>query len=182
MIIPMFIAVYMPNIQVSFLLRDDGVVRPSTQSYVILTGALTVAISALAFGRIRRRLSAGQILLLCFACQGAGIVIMGLSHGAVPIALGCGVLGIGTGISNPLISDLIVTRTEPELRSRAIGASYTARYSGDFLNPLIVHPLGVALGLHTAFVLVGAVFLGGVAVAAIYRQSFGSRAELQSAR
>jgi len=37
MIIPMFIAVYMPNIQVSFLLRDDGVTSAPIQSYVILT-------------------------------------------------------------------------------------------------------------------------------------------------
>jgi MFS family permease len=173
MIIPMFIAVYMPNIQVSFLLRDDGIVGPSIQSYVILTGAFTVAVSALCFGPIRRRFSGAQILLACFVFQGIGIAIMGLSHAAVPIAIGCGVLGIGTGISNPLISDVIVARTSPEMRSRAIGLSYTARYSGDFLNPLIVHPLGLALGLHTAFVAVGGLFLAGVAVAAVWRQAMG---------
>jgi len=173
MIIPMFIAVYMPNIQVSFLLRDDGVVGPSVQSYVILTGAFTVAVAALCFGPIRRRISGPQILLACFVFQGTGIVIMGLSHAALPIALGCGVLGIGTGISNPLISDMIVARTTPQMRSGAIGLSYTARYSGDFLNPLIVHPLGLALGLHTAFVVVGGLFLAGVSVAAVWRQAMG---------
>ena len=56
------------------------------------------------------------------------------------------------------------------MRSSAIGLSYTARYSGDFLNPLIVHPLGLALGLHTAFVVVGGLFLAGVVVAAVWRQ------------
>ena len=44
MIIPMFVAVYMPNIQVSFLLRDDGITRPGIQSIVILTGAFTVGV------------------------------------------------------------------------------------------------------------------------------------------
>jgi MFS family permease len=176
MIIPMFIAVYMPNIQVSFLLRDDGIIGPSIQSYVILTGAFTVAVSALCFGPIRRRISGAQILLACFVFQGIGITVMGLSHAAIPIAIGCGILGIGTGISNPLISDVIVARTTPEMRSRAIGLSYTARYSGDFINPLIVHPLGLALGLHTAFVVVGGLFLAGVIVAAIWRQSMGRTA------
>lgn len=171
MIIPMFIAVYMPNIQVSFLLRDDNIVRPLTQSHVIETGAFTVAVAAFCFGMIRRRFSGAQILLACFVFQGAGIVIMGLSHTGLGIATGCGVLGIGTGISNPLISDMIVSRSTPEMRSRAIGASYTARYSGDFLNPLIMHPLGVRLGLHVAFVVVGALFLAGVAVAAAVRQT-----------
>jgi MFS family permease len=171
MIIPMFIAVYMPNIQVSFLLRDDGIMGPINQSYVILTGAFMVAVSAFCFSAIRRRLSAAQILIACFLFQGVGIVIMGLSHTALGIAAGCGVLGIGTGIANPLISDIIVGRTAPEMRSRAIGASYTARYSGDFLNPLIVHPLGVALGLHNAFLLVGALFLAGATIAAGLRQT-----------
>ncbi len=54
---------------------------------------------------------------------GAGIMIMGLSHPTLPIALGRGVLGIGTGISNPLICDKIVARTTPEVRRSAIWLS-----------------------------------------------------------
>ena len=180
MIIPMFVAVYMPNIQVSFLLRDDGVVSAPIQSYVILTGAFMVAVAAMFYGSIRKRLSSAQILLACFVFQGVGILIMGLTTDAVVTAIGCGVLGIGTGISNPLISDLIVARTSPELRSKAIGLSYTARYSGDFLNPAIMYPLRVTLGLHGAFMVVGALFLAGVAVAAIWRQSTGKPAAVAS--
>jgi hypothetical protein len=75
-----------------------------------------------------------------------------------------------------------VSRTAPAVRSLAIGASYTARYSGDFINPWIVHPLGVAFGLHTAFVMIGALFLAGAGIAAIARASFGSRENLAAAR
>ncbi len=169
-IIPMFLAVYMPNIQVSFLLRDDGIIRPQIQGYVILTGAATVALAALTYGTLSRRLSSRQILMACFVFQGLGIVIMGLSHTVPLIALGCGVLGIGTGIANPLISDLIVARTTPEMRGPAIGLSYTTRYLGDFINPWIMFPLGRALGLHIAFVWVGIAFLLAVAVAIVIRQ------------
>ena len=177
MIIPMFIAVYMPNIQVSFLLRDDGIDEPLVQSHVIETGAFTVAVSALCFGMIRRRFSGPQILIACFVFQGIGIALMGVSHSAVPIALGCGILGIGTGIANPLISDLIVARTTPEVRSSAIGVSYTARYSGDFLNPLVMLPLARVIGLHNAFLVVGGAFLAGVVIAVLWRQSLGKTAE-----
>jgi MFS family permease len=176
MIIPMFIAVYMPNIQVSFLLRDDGIGDSLTQSHVIETGAFTVAVSALCFGMIRRRFSGPRILLACFVFQGIGIALMGVSHSAVPIALGCGILGIGTGIANPLISDLIVARTTPQVRSSAIGVSYTARYSGDFLNPLVMLPLAKLMGLHSAFVVLGAAFLIGVAIAILWRQSMAKAA------
>jgi MFS family permease len=176
LILPMFVAVYMPNIQVSFLLADDGIVGPSMQSLVILTGAFTVAVSALCFGPVSRRFSGPQILLACFVFQGVGIAVMGLSHTAPLIALGCGILGCGTGIANPLISDLLVTRTTPDMRSRAIGVSYTARYSGDFINPLVMHPLGVAIGLHNAFIAAGASFLVGVVVAIAWRQAIAKPA------
>ncbi|MDB5393739.1 MAG: transporter [Rhodospirillales bacterium] len=176
MIIPMFVAVYMPNIQVSFLLRDDGISDPGFQGKVIMTGALFVAIAALLFGWIRKWLSSAQILMLCFVLQGVGIALMGLADGAVVTAIGCAILGSGTGISNPLISDLIVSRTSPELRSKAIGISYTARYSGDFLNPALMYPLRVTLGLHGAFIVVGVLFLVGVAVAAVWRQAIGKPA------
>ena len=177
LILPMFVAVYMPNIQVQFLLRDDGITGPSAQSYVILTGAFTVAVAALCYGPVSRRFSGPQILMACFVFQGLGITLMGLSHGAVPIALGCGILGIGTGIANPLISDLLVARTTPDMRSRAIGLSYTARYSGDFINPLIMRPLAIAMGLHSAFLVAGGAFLAGVVVAVLWRQSLRKTAE-----
>jgi predicted MFS family arabinose efflux permease len=177
LILPMFVAVYMPNIQVSFLLRDDGIVGPSIQSYVILVGAFTVAVSALCYGPVSRRFSGAQILMACFVFQGIGITLMGLSHSAMPIALGCGILGIGTGIANPLISDLLVARTTPDMRSRAIGLSYTARYSGDFINPLIMRPLAIATSLHHAFLMVGIAFLAGVVIAVLWRQSSGKTAE-----
>lgn len=177
-IIPMFIAVYMPNIQVSFLLRDDGVVSPSAQSNVILAGAIAVAIAAPFYGPAKRILGTAPILLLCFLLQGIGIALMGLMHGSAWTALGCFILGLGTGIANPLISDLIVARTTPGLRSKAIGLSYTARYGGDFLNPWIMRPLASIIGLHRAFTIVGALFLAGVAIAAMARQSFRGRAKV----
>ncbi len=176
MIIPMFVAVYMPNIQVSFLLRDDNITDPMLQSYVILSGAFFVAVAALLYGKVRHLLSSAQILMLCFFCQGVGILIMGLTTGAVVTAVGCSVLGIGTGIANPLISDILVSRTSPQQRSKAIGVSYTARYSGDFINPWIMHPLGVAIGLHNAFVTLGVAFLVGVAVTIVWRGATGKPA------
>jgi dipeptide/tripeptide permease len=62
------------------------------------------------------------------------------------------------------------------MRGPAIGLSYTARYLGDFFNPWIMLPLGRALGLHTAFLWVGAAFLVGVVVAVIWRQAAGKPA------
>ena len=45
-----------------------------------------------------------------------------------------------------------------------MGLGYTARYVGDFLNPVIVGPLAIAAGLHMAFVILGAAFIAAVLV------------------
>ena len=148
---------------------------------IILTGAFMVGITSLFYGRFRPHLSSSAILYLCFLFQGAGITIMGLSHTPVPIALGCGILGVGTGIANPLISDWIVARASSEIRARAIGASYTMRYVGDFANPFIMKPLGALIGLHTAFTLVGAIFLASVGAFALWRQTPTARRGAETA-
>ena len=56
-------------------------------------------------------------------------------------------------------------------RGRVIGFSYTARYFGQFLNPVIVYPLSVQLGIHNAFLIVGAVMATGALIAAGWRSS-----------
>jgi sugar phosphate permease len=54
---------------------------------------------------------------------------------------------------------MLITRAGPNARGRAAGLGYTARYLGDFANPVIVAPLAVAVGLHGAFVVLGGAFV-----------------------
>ncbi len=87
------------------------------------------------------------------------------------------------GIRHQVWRSFLTTYPSPAIWRNAGGTqqrhrfSYTARYSRDFLNPLVNHPLSLALGLHTAFVVVGGLFLVGVGVAAAWRQTMGVQAE-----
>ena len=136
--------------------RRTAVARPSTQAWAIGIGGGALAIGATFYGPIRLRLGERRTLALCLAFMSAGLLISGLLHGVVAIALGFGIMGIGTGLANPHMSNMLLGRAAPEARGRAVGFGYTARYVGDFLNPVVILPLAGMVGIHTAFILVGA--------------------------
>lgn len=170
LIVALFVGSYMSTIQMSFLLAGDGVIKPSTQSFVIFAGALMVTAGSAFYGAIRLRLGDRWTLRLCGALLGVGIVTMGLGHVVPLVALGCAISGIGIGIMNPQVNNMLIAGAPQNARGRAVGLGYTARYLGNFLNPVAVHPLAVAFGIHAAFVIVGALFLAGASVDSVQKR------------
>jgi MFS family permease len=165
----LFIGSFMPTIQVSFLLADNGVNDPATKSLVLGASALMVGIGSAVYGPTRLRLGDRWTMRLCAGLIGIGIVVMGFGHDAMGVALGCAISGIGTGLLNPQTNNMLITRAGPGARGRAVGMGYFARYGGDFLNPVLVGPLTRTYGIHIAFILTGAAFIAGTAVDLVAR-------------
>jgi len=163
-IIALFVGSFMPTLQVSLLLKDLGVTKPSYHSLVIAAGSIMVSIGSLAYGPLRPRFSDAAMFRMCSLTIGAGIVVSGLAHEALQVAFGCAISGLGTGLLNPQTNNMLLTRTAPEARGRAVGLGYTARYVGDFLNPVIVGPLAAIGGLNLAFVILGTAFVVAVGI------------------
>jgi MFS family permease len=157
--VALFVGSFMPTLQVSFLLKDLGVLKPSTQSLVIAAGAVMVSLGSAMYGPLRLRFSDRWMLRLCSLSIGIGIVVSGFAHEAIQVAAGCAISGIGTGLLNPQVNNMLLSRVGAEARGRSVGLGYTARYAGDFLNPVIVAPLAAATGLHGAFVILGGAFI-----------------------
>jgi MFS family permease len=158
--VALFVGSFMPTLQVSFLLKDLGVLKSSTQSLVIGAGAVMVSLGSAMYGPLRLRFSDRWMLRLCSISIGIGIVVSGFAHEAIQVAVGCAISGIGTGLLNPQVNNMLLSRVGAEARGRSVGLGYTARYAGDFLNPVIVAPLAAAAGLHGAFVILGTAFVG----------------------
>ena len=161
-VVALFVGSFMPTLQVSFLLKDLGVLKPSNQSLVIAAGSIMVSIGSALYGPLRPRFSDAWMLRLCSLSIGAGIVISGFAHEALQVAAGCAISGLGTGLLNPQVNNMLLSRTVVEARGRAVGLGYTARYVGDFLNPVIVGPLAAMGGLNMAFVILGTAFVVAV--------------------
>jgi MFS family permease len=147
---------------VSFLLAANGVLKAANASYVLGASALMVGVGSAIYGPLRLRMGDRWMLRLAAIWVGAGIVVMGFSHEAIQVGIGCAISGIGTGLLNPQVNNMLLSRGAANARGRTVGLGYTARYTGDFLNPVIVGPIAVAVGLHYAFVIVGAAFIVAV--------------------
>ncbi|HTJ62736.1 MAG TPA: MFS transporter [Alphaproteobacteria bacterium] len=157
--VALFVGSFMPTLQVSFLLKDLGVLSSSVQSLVLGASAIMVSLGSAMYGPLRLRVSDRWVLRLCSLSIGAGIVVSGLAHEAIQVAVGCAISGIGTGLLNPQVNNMLLSRVGAEARGRSVGLGYTARYAGDFLNPVIVAPLTLAVGLHGAFIILGGAFV-----------------------
>jgi MFS family permease len=164
LVVVFFVGSYMSNVQIPFLLDEDGVTTPFLRSLVPSLSAGMVALGSATFGAIRARIGDRWTLRLAGGLMGFGIIFMGAVDTGVLAAIGCAISGLGIGIMNPQVNHLLISQAAPEARGRAAGLGYTARYIGNFLNPVVVKPLADMWGLHGAFVAIGAVFAAGTAL------------------
>jgi MFS family permease len=156
--------------QLSFLLAEEGIVRPSTQSWVIGTGsAASMAISGF-YGTIRLRLGVRNTFVLLMVLMGLGNVAIGFAHSPGVAAFGAAVAGLGSGIALPYLCTLVLDQTTPEIRGRALGLLYSSMFFGDFLNPIVFQGLIPFLGIHGVFVLLGGLVAGSGVLALWTRQ------------
>jgi MFS family permease len=162
---PLYAAIFMTTTQVPFLLQADGVTSPSTQSWVLAMASMWNAIGAALYGRVCGRLGGPRTFATSLAVMAAGQTVLGLSHHAVPMAIGCALAGTGAGLAVPHIPGMVLARVQGAARGRALGLMYSSLFFGSFCNPLLVAPLAAAFGRHGAL-LVSALLLAMGAVAA----------------
>jgi len=155
--IPIYVAVFMTGVQLSFLLGADHIDSPVTQSWVIGAASAGSFLGAFVFGFVRPRIGPRGTLLLFIALMAAGNILMPLTADPVLMGLGGAMNGMGGGMANPYFAAILIERAPVAARGRAIGLLYTAMFFGEFMNPFVVTPLAHVLGIHGAFFAVAAI-------------------------
>ena len=74
--------------------------------------------------------------------------------------------GLGGGMTVPYFGSLIMDRTEPDIRGRALGLMYTMIFLGELANPMIITPLHMVFDIQRAFIIIGVL----TALGAVYAQ------------
>ena len=169
-VIPLYVAVLMTSIQLSFLLAADGVTSAFSRSWVIAMGSAGSTCSGGAFGYLLSRLGARRTWVALACGMGFGFLVIGVATSTVSIAAGCLLSGVGAGLTTPYFTGVILSRSTVETRGRALGFMYTSVYLADFLNPVLIAPLRIAIGIHGAFMAVGGVLIATAIGMAIYRR------------
>ena len=163
--VPLYAAIFMTTTQVPFMLRADGVTSPSVQSWVLAMASMWNAIGAALYGRVRERIGGQRTFAASLALMAVGQVVLGLSHHALPMALGCTLAGAGAGLAVPHVPGMVLERVQGAARGRALGLMYSSLFFGSFCNPLLVAPVAAVFGRHGAL-LVSAALLAFGALAA----------------
>lgn len=165
LMIPIYAAAFMSVVQGSFMMTANGIVKPTVQSAIISMSTILFTISSWNYGRLRRWMAGYLTFALALLLLGGGIVVMGALTPLWAMALGCGMIGAGSGMAGPYLSQLVLERSPAEQRGRAVGLIAPAHYLGEFANPFMIQPLRMAFGIHAAFILFGATILMGAAAA-----------------
>ncbi|HET8613646.1 MAG TPA: MFS transporter [Sphingomonas sp.] len=153
------IGMFMPSIQVGFVLQARGIESAAVQGTIVATTSIVAIFSAGFYGFFRRWLSAEALLAIDALSMGLGVIVIGLSSSSLGIVIGCAIVGIGAGMSEPATASLIFDRTPPAVHALAMGLIVSALNLGIFINPLAMAPLRDSFGVVTAFELFGALML-----------------------
>jgi MFS family permease len=157
--------------QVSFVLADDGVVRPSVQSWVIAANSLMSVFGSAVYGATQRRLGTRGMFCAIGILMSAGLIVIGWSHQPGMIAVGCGLSGAGSGMLTPHLLAVILERAPVAARPTAVGLMFTAMFVGDAINPLVMAPLAATFGIHGGLAVVGGALALGSMLFALRRKA-----------
>lgn len=155
----------MPATQVPFLLQTHGVEDPVIRSRVIASSALASILAAASFPLVRGRLGEAGTFRTILAAYAVGTAVLSLSTTALNAAIGCFVMGLATGLFSPFFASLLIVRTDPGLRGRAIGLMFGAIFLSEFASPLVVLPLRHAFGVNGGFAALSCLIVAGLVVA-----------------
>ncbi len=159
----------LPATQVPFLLEKTGVADPVIRSRVIACSAAFSIVSAALYGPIRQRLGEHGTLALIILAYALGTGALSQASNAWGAALGCMMLGIGTGVFAPHFASVLIARSPSLARGRALGLMYGTIFLSEFLSPAIILPLRAAFGVHGGFLALSIALFGGF-VAAVLRR------------
>ncbi|WP_380879008.1 MFS transporter [Sphingomonas sp. DBB INV C78] len=171
----MAIGFFTPGIHGPFLLAERGVTSATTQGMLISVFAATSAISAAGFGFIRPRLGERWIKVVMLLMIGGGLAGMAAATSTYQLVAALLVGGIGSGLATPQVTAMVIERTPPHRHAHALGLMYSAIFLGQFVNPLALDPLRLALGLSGMFLSFGLALMAAAMLTALLSSKHTSR-------
>lgn len=163
-----FVRLWTGHVYITFysVFLVEGGIDPAVAGVVIGTSGFVAAIMSATSGFWTRFASPQVVTTLGLTCNAMALLVAPFV-GSLPYAFLVPVLlGIGTGLSLPLLISIVSTAAPDGQRGIALGLRGFVNQSAATAAPLLVGPLMTVLGLTFGFITGGAV-AGGVLVAAL---------------
>jgi len=151
------VVMMMNTTQFQFLLAENGVTDPRELSHVMLAGSTMSMVGSLLYSELGPKVGFSLNYSISALLLGLGVMTVGLSHGPAVAAMGGALTGTGSGWLIPHLSRTILARTPAAARGRAVGFFFFSIYLGDLINPIVIRPISLQLGLHRTFFIMGSI-------------------------
>ncbi len=143
-----------------FHLAAHGLTTPGSRAVVLVAAPAAAMLSSIAYALIRGRIADRWILSVATIASALGFGGMALWTGGVPpITAASAAVGIGVGLSFPMIIRTALRQVQPALHGYSIGLLNTGVFSGVFVSPFLFGPLQRAAGTPAMFGLCAAIWL-----------------------
>jgi MFS family permease len=150
---------YLIPVQLSFYLRDLVRADPGQTGMAIAFCTLFSAFASMSYGKVKTKLSFISILPLIFGLMGIGYIIIGLVGSYALVLVGLAIAGLGLGLLMPNLTVWVSARVPDAIRGRALGGLTTFFFLGQFLSPIVSHPISKQVGLGLTYALSGGLLL-----------------------
>jgi MFS family permease len=176
-VIAVNLTAFTTNSQASFVLAGEGVTSSAGRAQVMSINQLMIVIAALSFPLVRSLVGARFMPALILLVMGTGLALLGVTEGMAHATLALGILGVGNGLLFPYQSSLLLQRASGAVRGQAAGLMVSSQFLADAINPIVLGPIILVLGLKHSIALIGMVALVGCAAAVVVGFRYLSNAE-----
>ena len=170
------ISMYAVTIQGTYMMAENGITDPSTQSNVMLFSTVGSMVGAYLFRFVRPALGFHMTLALTWAFLAVGNLGFPATASFVVLAACAGAVGMASGLMQPLTQTTVLNMVSPSASARAMGMALGCIFLGQFIHPFVVKPLTDSFGLHGAFLWLGGASAAAAVLAALWRLRGGVRA------
>ena len=139
------IVFYALIVQLAFVLTDAGITSTAVIGGIAAAMSLATAAGAVAFGRLSR-FSPHTLLPVEFGLTAVGLLVVFATDSVPMIAAGAVLTGFGTGMVLPTLLTWAVNSLTFSQRGRGTGLFTGTLFIGQFISPLILAGLSVAVG------------------------------------
>ena len=163
---------YLPMVYLPFLMKQMGISSPTVISLVLTGDVALGAATALLYGRSRRYLSAYAAFAICFACSGAGMLVVVLASNLAGVVIGMMMFGVGLGWFVPNLMTAVAQKVPADRIGRTVGLVKGAHHLAAPLCIVVVEPLARQVGAEGAM-MVSSALAFAVSILMAYRIAVG---------
>lgn len=176
LIILISISMYGVTIQGTYMMAENGITDPSTQSNVMLFSTVGSMVGAYLYRFIRPSLGFALTLALTWGFLALGNIGFPSTANIALLAIFAGAVGMASGLMQPLTQTTVMNRVAPSVVAPAMGMALGSIFAGQFIHPFVMQPLRAYLGLHGALVWLGIASIVAGVLSVLWRLKPGQRA------